>query len=643
MNTTFKTIAALLLSCSVAGAAQYWVATNGLDTNPGTQASPWLTIGHAASIANTNDTVFVTAGNYYENVTPAHSGSQGTNITFVGQGGPITCSFNLATLNNWRIIGFHFAMTNVSQTYVNGCINIRGSTNIQILDNWFDHIYSNHDTINVQTSFTAVSGAYSIVIRSNFFDHPGLAPWLTNGNWFPHNTFLGYGVTNVLFEYNKVQTAVNMIYLIGLSNVVRNNYFFDVQQSYFGTNLPHIDTVQTSGDGIGPVCGSNTYGSSYHNLIENNVTISNTTIGGSKFVIAQEPATNASIQAVSDYIIRKNVTFYIGSYIYMFDDAFNMRTYNNTFAYATVTATNSPVGTGQYCIECSTNYKGTGAIVPTNNVAINTIFYSVDGATAGTIICKGGGTTISNGPVCYDIFANNHSYLSGPSIYQTLGGDIIGQDPQFVNISGGSDLHLTGTSPGVAGSRPQTTTTASGSSTTIVPVADAGFFTDGWGMQWVNGDVVDVGTNGGVMIAGIDYSSNTLTLGSPITFNNGDGVFLDGTQDIGAYKYDPAGYSYGITLTAPLNLAYTPGTTALTASVTNPSKVRIVRFYVDGLEVANAPPAPVVSVNAVISGTNNVVQARAYALYADTNLVAMDSVTVNPPTVAPPSNLRYAQ
>jgi hypothetical protein len=79
----------------------------------------------------------------------------------------------------------------------------------------------------------------------------------------------------------------------------------------------------------------------------------------------------------------------------------------------------------------------------------------------------------------------------------------------------------------------------------------------------------------------------------------------------------------------------------LTASVTNPSKVRIVRFYVDGIEVGNAPPAPTVSISASITGTNNVVQARAYALYADTNLVATSSVTVNEPPLPIVTGLHF--
>ncbi len=630
-NTTFKIIAALLLSASVAGAAQYWVATNGNNSNPGTQALPWLTIAHAASVAQTNDVVRVTSGNYYENVTPAHSGSQGTNIIYLGIGQPVTYSFNMAQLNNWAIIGFHFVATNYTDP-----ISINRSTNFQILDCWFDNVNPKHGAI-----FTANSTGYWPIycgpglIRSNYINEPLEFPGGPSGtNLFPGEALLLYGATNCLIEYNIVRAAYNFSHFSGMSNVFRNNLFYDVETNYWITsiitNAPHVDTFEIQ-------CGTGVTSNSFRNVLERNMTISND-LPNSKFIIAQNQYTNTSIESISDFIIRQNVVQSLGSYVFLFDDVYNMRTYNNTFINTLWQSIAAYGHKSYYCIEGSTNYGGTGTILPTNMVVINSIFDAVDDPGFGTIFISGLPTISSNAPY-YDMFANNVTYQSGSSINQTSGGDITNTDPQFVSIAN-LDAHVSSTSPGIARSRPQTTTTAGGSSTAIVPVADAGFFTDGWGIQWVNGDVVEVGTNSGVMIASVNYAANTLTLASPITFNNGDGVFLDGTQDIGAYKYDANGYSYGITLTAPLNFAITSGTTTLTATVTNPNKVRIVRFYVDGLEVGNAPPAPVVSINAVISGANNVVQARAYALYADTNLAMASSVTVNPIPLLPPTGLR---
>jgi len=60
----------------------YYVATNGSDTNPGTQAEPWLTISHAAKVARAGATVYVMGGVYNEIVNFPHSGTAAAPIVF---------------------------------------------------------------------------------------------------------------------------------------------------------------------------------------------------------------------------------------------------------------------------------------------------------------------------------------------------------------------------------------------------------------------------------------------------------------------------------------------------------------------------------------------------------------------------------
>jgi hypothetical protein len=64
----------------------YYVAKNGSNSNPGTEAQPWLTIQKAASTLVAGDTVYVKAGTYYEQVIPARSGSAGSPITYKNYG-----------------------------------------------------------------------------------------------------------------------------------------------------------------------------------------------------------------------------------------------------------------------------------------------------------------------------------------------------------------------------------------------------------------------------------------------------------------------------------------------------------------------------------------------------------------------------
>ncbi|HKN15808.1 MAG TPA: right-handed parallel beta-helix repeat-containing protein [Candidatus Sulfotelmatobacter sp.] len=69
----------VLLTCVSAAFGQtnssFYVATTGNDSNPGTQASPWRTIQHAADTARAGSTVYVRGGIYEELVTINRSGN----------------------------------------------------------------------------------------------------------------------------------------------------------------------------------------------------------------------------------------------------------------------------------------------------------------------------------------------------------------------------------------------------------------------------------------------------------------------------------------------------------------------------------------------------------------------------------------
>ena len=60
----------------------YYVSTAGSDAGPGSLASPFRTIQHAAKLVQLGDTVLVRGGTYRETVTPSHSGTSSQPITF---------------------------------------------------------------------------------------------------------------------------------------------------------------------------------------------------------------------------------------------------------------------------------------------------------------------------------------------------------------------------------------------------------------------------------------------------------------------------------------------------------------------------------------------------------------------------------
>jgi len=68
--------------CLNTPAATYYVAKNGDDGNPGTEARPWASIQKAASTAVAGDTVLVKAGTYDEKVRFANGGTENASITY---------------------------------------------------------------------------------------------------------------------------------------------------------------------------------------------------------------------------------------------------------------------------------------------------------------------------------------------------------------------------------------------------------------------------------------------------------------------------------------------------------------------------------------------------------------------------------
>jgi len=77
----------LVSSLPVGAATTYYVSPGGDDLWAGTQAYPWATIGHAASMVTAGDTVLIKQGTYAERVAPTLSGSPGNVITFAAYPG----------------------------------------------------------------------------------------------------------------------------------------------------------------------------------------------------------------------------------------------------------------------------------------------------------------------------------------------------------------------------------------------------------------------------------------------------------------------------------------------------------------------------------------------------------------------------
>lgn len=120
-----RVVIVLVLLAGPADAANYYVATNGSNSNSGTLAQPYLTIQKAADAAQTGDNVYVLGGTYRETVTVHQSGTALAPITFQPYRGANVTITGLDSANSgWSNAGGSIysrsVSSGVSQVFVDG-------------------------------------------------------------------------------------------------------------------------------------------------------------------------------------------------------------------------------------------------------------------------------------------------------------------------------------------------------------------------------------------------------------------------------------------------------------------------------------------------------------------------------------------
>jgi hypothetical protein len=144
----------------------------------------------------------------------------------------------------------------------------------------------------------------------------------------------------------------------------------------------------------------------------------------------------------------------------------------------------------------------------------------------------------------FDVVAGNNS--SGSTITDIPAGNVqSAEDPLFADVSApltvenvaAFDFDLLPGSPAIDQGVFLTAAVGAGAGT-ILPVADAGYFTDGFGVT--DGDLIQLeGQTATARIVAVDYAANTLTLDAALTWTGGQGVSLaynGPAPDIGAYE-----------------------------------------------------------------------------------------------------------
>ena len=150
--------------------AVFYVAPDGNDSNPGTEARPWRTIQQAADTLVAGETVYIRAGTYEEQVIPQNSGNAGNYITYAPYSGEtVTIDGDSITLPTYETGLFVVEDTNYIKVSGMRIVNAGPNENNAgiYVDNSHHIIIENNYTYNTVSSGIGVWDGNNIIIDGN--------------------------------------------------------------------------------------------------------------------------------------------------------------------------------------------------------------------------------------------------------------------------------------------------------------------------------------------------------------------------------------------------------------------------------------------------------------------------------------------
>jgi len=540
----------VLLSPTVSATDYYVSPSGGTNWNSCTSIGSPCSLGTASQNAQAGDTVYIMAGTY-SGFSPSNSGSAGNYITFrnyqddvvninTNSGSAISVSgkdylqFIGLNLNGGSQAGFY--LQGPASNLILDRLTISGGyKGIQFVGSGSTVSDSTIRDCEISDTIDTCINLYqhntNILIDNN---HLSYCAWEQTGDendGIQVNVWNGDGqgpdgiiITNNEIEYTGRQglmtwNAINLL--------VKDNHFHHCGASGIQIEDGAVNVV---------VDGNLNEYNAQHYETETGVWIDNTE--------------NAVVQ---NNILRHNK---IGLMISKSDQVIA----RNNIVYSNDVSAQDPAGI------VAVKYDG---VSNTNNMIVhNTVYRNGQGANHGGGISLGAWGTMESAVVknniasesgseidlyikCRSYESDYNNYYSANSLSISVNGNTIGwdqyksqtgqdqnsitQDPKFVDSSSG-DFTLQSSSPCIDAGGPLATTVSSGSGTSLV-VDNARYFTDGFGI--IDGDMIQVGSNSPVRVVGVNYNSNTITLGGSISWNSGDAVnyaYSGNGPDIGAFE-----------------------------------------------------------------------------------------------------------
>jgi hypothetical protein len=537
----------LVLAAGATHAADIYVAGNGSDSNPGSRSAPLKTIAAAVQAANPGDTVWLSPGQYQESLVPNRSGSNGQPITFRKLGpGPSVIVAPSGGAQKTAIF-----VNGVTDIVVDG-IDANGGAAAPTAAFVSFVTVSNSSRVVVRNgTYANANGWWGIgvnnnssyvVIQNNSVDMVGqfVSPKTNGGSG--EGILVQYGnPTHVLVEGNRVTHCGHDLMSIGSEfNIAEDNYLNNDWTDVQGTAAGFRNAV---------VIGNN-------NVFQRNY-LSHSGPGPASYrsttILRVEGSNNIARQNVLTNGFNQAFQSTAGPWT---ANGSGNRIYNNTA---------SDIGGPAWAEQIYQPGYTRGNDVFQNNLIVNSRIAPPDydndvvfwvqtesqGPTSGSAVianlivpAAGKTATIMLGPTPGSVPLQ----APGAAVATLVSRNLVGVRPVFAAApvaTSSSALssaavaiaayRLSAGSPGLAQGAFLTKATAQGQSTTV-PVADASFFIDGFGI--IPGDMVKLqGSSQSVRVTHVDYAANTLTVAQSVAFSSGQGVALDyqGTApDIGA-------------------------------------------------------------------------------------------------------------
>lgn len=543
----------------------YYVSPHGNDSNPGTEALPFLTIGKAASVAEGGDVVLIKAGIYYEDIKPLRSGTSNKYIIYKNAGdgeviidaqdGQRPACIEIDNKSYLQFVGLTVRGANSYETWPRAGISMTDGTNHIILDNIT--AYNNYVGIMAYGKENPVS--FIAVQNSRTFDSVG-----NTGN-------LHYGI----FLYRKVYDSSIVGNHVAYTSPEDQSYGIEVSTDYPGVQADGARRIVITGN---EVDHSESQGIHTWNamgiLIGNNYLHDNGATGiqledGSENIVvennlsennAQKYEFEAGVWADSskNVLVRNNIlrSNKVGLTI---TDSDRVIVHDNYVYLNNRGAENLDNAAGLIVEDSATNisvaqntfYKNGASDVQHGDVNFGLFHPSCSNITfKNNIVAESASVLDFMQNSCLNFISDfndffntrplsmewNQSQVDWAAYLAASGQDVhsLTDSPSFVDPSA-FDFSLQPASPLMDRGAILARTIRAGSGKTVA-VTDASFFSDGFGIG--SGDSIVIGTSR-VKIIAIDYVSQSITIDQIINWDNNDAVsfpFSGVAPDMGAGK-----------------------------------------------------------------------------------------------------------